>query len=67
MESDDLIHIIWLTTSAFFTCTGEFEALSEDDLDLVEQNTGVRIARPEGVRLHVLNMQTPELGTDASV
>lgn len=26
---------------------GEFEALSEDDLDLVEQNTGVRIERPE--------------------
>ena len=29
--------------------SGEFEALSEDDLDLVEQNTGVRIERPEGV------------------
>ena len=29
--------------------TGEHEALSEDDLDLVEQNTGVRIERPEGV------------------
>jgi hypothetical protein len=40
-------------TGADVSCalSGEFEALSEDDLELVEQNTGLRIARPEGVSL----------------
>lgn len=43
-------------TDSTFHChasTGDFEALSDDDLDLVEQNTGVRIERPEGVGLHI--------------